>query len=203
MAGEWSNEWLYYQASRIVSGCAALVLLAVARNFLLADPRAPVQRERRSLVATGTMLLFFVGHYELIHHRLGLLPIGPRALAVGLTAVGLVLVVVGAVVNLLGRLSLAGNWSNQAVVYESQDLVTSGVYGYVRHPLYASLIWMFCGAALAFHNGAALLATLLVFLPAMHYRARLEEGLLAQRFPDYAAYSARTRRFLPWPRRAR
>jgi len=58
----------------------------------------------------------------------------------------------------------------------------SGIFGVVRHPLYASLIWMFCGAAIAYHNLAALGAALLIFLPAMVYRAKLEEAMLEALF---------------------
>ncbi len=202
MTGALTADSLFVVAGRVVSFCAAVVLLAVARNFALADRGATVTRERRSVVATGTMLAFFVAVYLIIHYRLGVVRLPDGLPAAATTLVGLLLVVAGCVVNLLGRFSLAGNWANQAVVYQQHALVTSGVYGWLRHPLYASLIWMFGGAALAFHNLAAMLATLVVYVPAMHYRAALEEALLAERFADYADYRARTGRFVPWRRSA-
>jgi protein-S-isoprenylcysteine O-methyltransferase Ste14 len=115
--------------------------------------------------------------------------------------VGTIAVVVGATVNVLGRHSLGRNWANQVTVYESQTLVTSGIFGWLRHPLYASLIWMFVGAALAYHNAAAMAAALLLFVPAMYYRSGQEEHLLSERFPEYAAYRARTGRFFPCRRK--
>ncbi len=101
-------------------------------------------------------------------------------------------------VRVSGRLRLGHNWADQVTVYREQTLVQTGVYGLVRHPLYASLIWMFVGGSLIFRNLAALAATLAVFVPAMAIRARQEEALLAMRFPEHEAY--RRRVGMLWPR---
>ena len=198
VADEQAIAWV---TSHVIAVCAVAILGAVALNFSLTSQPDAVSRERRSPVATGTMIGFFVLLSWLISHRVGHIRPSNLPLAWTLTGLGLTLVVAGTVVNLLGRLALGRNWANQATVYEHQTLVTSGVYRWLRHPLYASLIWLSVGCAVAWWNLAALAATLLVFLPAMHYRAGLEEALLAERFPDYAAYQAATGRFLP--RRAR
>lgn len=100
---------------------------------------------------------------------------------------GLGLVILGTVVNVAGRLALGKNWGNQVIIYDDHKLVTNGSYRFVRHPLYAGLIWMFAGAALVFQNWAALAGTILVFFPAMHYRAKQEEQALVAQFPEYVA----------------
>ena len=105
------------------------------------------------------------------------------------------LIVLGCGVNIAGRLNLGRNWANQVTIYEDQRLVTGVVYRLVRHPLYASLIWMFYGASLVYANVAAALANTLVFVPFMIYRARQEEKLLLKEFKDYAAYRARVGMF--------
>jgi protein-S-isoprenylcysteine O-methyltransferase Ste14 len=184
-------------ASAAVSICAAVVLLAVARSFVEARTAGPVARRRRSVVETGTMLLFLLAVWLLVRLRLGVVPVSSPFLRGALALVGVGPVVVGCVVNLAGRRHLGRNWANQVTVYRDQSMVTSGVFGYVRHPLYASLIWMFLGAALVYRNWAVLLATVFVFLPAMHYRAAQEEELLEQRFPRYAAYRRHVGRFFP------
>ncbi|MBI5830974.1 MAG: hypothetical protein HZB16_01515 [Armatimonadetes bacterium] len=184
--------------SRVIALCATAILGAVAANFALTSQPAAVRRERRSLVATGTMIGFFAALTWLVSHRVGVLVPGSASVAVAITTAGLALVVCGTVVNLLGRLALGRNWANQATVYEHQTLVRSGVYHWLRHPLYASLIWLSVGVSVAWWNVAALAATLLVFLPAMRHRAALEEALLAERFPEYADYRAVTGCF--WPR---
>jgi protein-S-isoprenylcysteine O-methyltransferase Ste14 len=76
-------------------------------------------------------------------------------------------------------------------------LVTHGVYRWLRHPLYASLVWMFTGAALLFLNPLALAANLGVFLPAMIYRGHQEEVALTGEFPAYAEYRRHTGMLVP------
>ena len=189
-------------APAVVAACTAAALLAVAVNFLFAPPRSTIRSERKSVVATGTMLGYFVLLYLLLRFQFGVvrLPLGMADLLLDL---GLVLMVAGTAVNVLGRVTLGGQWGDHVVLYQDHALVDTGVFRWVRHPLYASLIWMACGAALIFRNLAALLATLGVFLPAMVYRARQEESALSALFPGYAAYRRRTGMLVPrpWPRR--
>lgn len=197
----WPTPWstIVLGARLLVPVCAAVVLAAVAFNFMKARAAGPVDRVTRSPVATGTMLLFMLAAWALVRFRIGVVAI-PSGLVAALAAfAGAIAVVAGAVVNVVGRRDLGDNWADQVTVYRAQTLVTSGVFRIVRHPLYASLIWMFCGAAMAYHNWAALAATLGVFVPAMHFRAAQEERVLEERFPDYRAYCATVPRFIPTP----
>ena len=185
-------------APAVVALCTAAALLAVAVNFLSAPPPSTIRTEQKSVVATGTMLGYFVVLYLLLRFQLGVVPL-PTGLADLLLDLGLVLILAGTLVNILGRLALAGQWGNHVVLYKDHHLVDTGMFRWVRHPLYASLVWMACGAAFIFSNLAALLATLGVFLPAMVYRARQEETALLALFPGYAAYRRRTGMLVPWP----
>lgn len=186
---------LLFIASLIVTACAAVVLLAVLLNNLLGG--GTVQHQRRSPVATWSMLLFAAGYYLLIRFHVGMIAFPVYNMQLALTIVGLLLVVGGTAVNILGRLALGHNWANQVTIYEEQSLVTTGVYTLVRHPLYASLIWMFTGGALIYLNWAALLANFILFIPMMIYRARLEEAALAERFPEYTEYQQRVGMLFP------
>lgn len=81
---------------------------------------------------------------------------------------------------------------------ENAVLRTDGLYRWVRHPIYSGVL--FLGAGLAVDSGnplAALAFLLLVVL--LRYKAKLEEKLLRQRFPEYAEYASRTPAFLPRP----
>ena len=193
-----SLGWFLFIVEKLVVLCVAAVLAAVAWNFLRARLSGQVAERQRSPVATGTMLLFTFGVYLLIHNHIGVLQVQLEpAIIIPVMCLGLLLMVVGCIVNLLGRLRLGRNWANQVTVYEDQTLVTGGVFGVVRHPLYASLIWMFYGAGLIYLNYAALLATTVIFVPAMYFRAKQEEKLLAAQFPEYAAYRQRVGMFVP------
>lgn len=181
----------------IVILCVFATLTAVLINFLQAKQAAAVKRERRSIVATASMLGFFAGYYCLLRFRIGAVELLVAPLDRVTVAGGLLLIIAGTVVNILGRFALGGNWGDQIRIYRDHGLVTGGVYRLVRHPLYASLIWMACGGALIFQNPLALLANLAVFLPAMTYRGHQEETALTAEFPTYAAYRRTTGMFFP------
>ena len=111
--------------------------------------------------------------------------------------------VAGCAVNIAGRLYLGSNWANQVTLYHGQELVTEGAYRFVRHPLYASLIWMFYAASIVYVNWAAFAANTCIFVPFMYLRARQEEDLLLKEFAGYAEYRRRVGMFVPrWLRTA-
>jgi protein-S-isoprenylcysteine O-methyltransferase Ste14 len=176
--------------------CVAVVLAAAIWNHLSVRAAGRVAERVQSPIATASMLAFFALVVVLLNEHVGavVLPAGLRSAAM---LVGLALLVAGAVVNVAGRLQLGRNWADHVTIYRDQQLVQRGVYGLVRHPLYASLTWMFVGAALVFRNAAALGATLAIFLPATIIRARQEERLLAARYPEYADYCRRVGMLLP------
>jgi protein-S-isoprenylcysteine O-methyltransferase Ste14 len=82
------------------------------------------------------------------------------------------------------------------------ELVETGVYRFVRHPIYGGLILAAFGWAIA--QASVVAVALGVLLAAFLFvKSSREEAWLTQRFPAYEAYRARTRRFLPWPARSR
>jgi protein-S-isoprenylcysteine O-methyltransferase Ste14 len=103
------------------------------------------------------------------------------------------------VVILGARAALGASWSFAPKASEATGLATSGPYAWVRHPIYLGMILMFFGTAVAFANWLAVLLVLLLILPTLVWRARVEERLLAQVFGDqYAAYRLRTKMIVPY-----
>jgi protein-S-isoprenylcysteine O-methyltransferase Ste14 len=85
-----------------------------------------------------------------------------------------------------------------ALVFPGAPLVTSGPFGIVRHPLYLSVgLWAVAtGLALGSLSGTTVL--LVLYLAASAWRARLEDAVLAEAFPDaFPDYAARVPAFLP------
>ena len=106
--------------------------------------------------------------------------------------------------------ALAGNavaysavWQNQFAAptihdQAGQQVVESGVYGLIRHPLYAGNLMMFAGGALWLGSTAAALATV-AQLAATLWRIRMEEAYLRRTLPAYADYARRVRgRLIPF-----
>ena len=143
------------------------------------------------------MLLFFFGFYAIIRTGTGRIALEFSPLKVALMVAGALLVIAGGAVNVKGRVDLGKNWGNQIRIYGDHTFVTGGTYRLVRHPLYASLVWMFLGASLIYQNYLALLAALFIFIPFMRYRATQEEELLAKEFSAYAEYQKEVGMFFP------
>lgn len=110
---------------------------------------------------------------------------------------GVALFALGAVVGVWGVRSLGRSRTPNPTPKPDAELVQSGIYHRLRHPLYSSVILASLGWALLWQSAAALVASLALcgFLDA---KARLEERLLLERFPGYAAYRGRTWKFVPW-----
>jgi protein-S-isoprenylcysteine O-methyltransferase Ste14 len=103
----------------------------------------------------------------------------------------------GTAVNIAGRIELKGNWANHIKIYKNHSIVTNGVYSYVRHPLYSSIIFMLYGGSLIYFNWFSAVLVTFIFIPAMIYRARQEEQLLIKEFPVYEEYKRQVGLFFP------
>ena len=92
---------------------------------------------------------------------------------------------------------LGYRFSGLVAIQSGHTLVTSGVYGVIRHPSYLGLLVSSFGWALAFRSGVGILLTALL-IPTLVARIHAEERLLRAHFGDeYNAYCARTSRLLP------
>jgi protein-S-isoprenylcysteine O-methyltransferase Ste14 len=191
------EEYFYFAAGLVVTLSTFLTLLAVLIDFIEFQARGGVKRERKSVVATGTMMLFFFGFYSVIRFGAGRVPLAFSPLKAALMTAGALLVAAGCAVNIKGRFDLGKNWADQIKIYGDHTFISGGAYRFVRHPLYASLVWMFLGASLIYTNWLAFLANAFIFIPFMRHRALLEEELLAKEFPDYETYRSEVGMFFP------
>jgi len=125
---------------------------------------------------------------------------GPLRLAA--TAVGIVLITGGIVLAVRGAVDLDGALTPLPRPRDGAELVETGVYALVRHPIYSGLILAAFGWAIVRVSivAGALAVVLAAFL---RVKSEREETWLGQRFPAYAAYRARTPRLIPRPGRFR
>ncbi len=80
---------------------------------------------------------------------------------------------------------------------EHSRLITTGIYGLVRHPLYSSQLFLGAGWTIFTMSVSHLLFTGLGFL-FFSYKASREECWLTERHPDYTAYAKRVKKFIPF-----
>lgn len=93
---------------------------------------------------------------------------------------------------------LGRNWSPRLEVRHEQPLVTEGVFGHVRHPMYAAHCLWGLAQPLLLWNWIAGLSMLVTLLPLIVYRVPREERMLLEQFGDvYRAYMDCTGRLVP------
>jgi protein-S-isoprenylcysteine O-methyltransferase Ste14 len=110
---------------------------------------------------------------------------------------GVVLFAAGGGLRLWPVFVLGRRFSGLVAIQPGHTLVTSGVYGVIRHPSYLGLLVNALGWGLAFRSGVGLLLTALM-IPPLLARIRAEERLLRTEFgAAYGAYCARTSRLIP------
>src|SRR5258708_1280093 len=96
---------------------------------------------------------------------------------------GVVLFAVGGALRLWPVFVLCDRFSGLVALQPGHRLVTSGVYGVIRHPSYLGLIVNSLGWAFAFRSGVGVLLTVLL-IPPLAVRIRAEERLLRTQFGD-------------------
>jgi protein-S-isoprenylcysteine O-methyltransferase Ste14 len=112
--------------------------------------------------------------------------------------VGLAIIIVGWGVDYVANRTIGESWSPTIDKTKEQDLVTSGVYAVIRHPLYLSGLLILAGTNIYFGSSwswfGALLALIVILI-----RVPIEERRLVERFgQEYIAYQKRTKAILPW-----
>jgi protein-S-isoprenylcysteine O-methyltransferase Ste14 len=113
-----------------------------------------------------------------------------------LQIVGLPLLGVGAVVMLWGGRTLGPALTPFPSPRQAAHL-ERGPYRFVRHPIYGGVVAVVIGAALI--TGPLALVPALTSIPLLLFKARYEEGLLADADPGYGEYLGRVhKRFFPW-----
>jgi len=111
---------------------------------------------------------------------------------------GVVICVSGLFVTLWARRTLAGNWSSDVTFKQGHELVRTGPYRFVRHPIYTGLLIMSLGTAI--ENGR-LHCWLSIILTGIGFWIKLtqEERLLLRHFPDqYPAYRQQVKALVPF-----
>ena len=93
---------------------------------------------------------------------------------------------------------LGKQWRYQAALTEGHELIQSGPYRWVRHPIYASMLGMLLATGAARTWWPMFVAAIVVFLAGTEIRTRTEDRLLAERFREsFTEYRSRVRAYIP------
>jgi protein-S-isoprenylcysteine O-methyltransferase Ste14 len=114
-----------------------------------------------------------------------------------LGAIGAVVFASGIALAIWARVHLGRNWGMPMTQKAEPELVTSGAYRFVRHPIYSGLLAGVLGTALVTNLiGLIIVAVLVAYF---YYCASVEEKNLTATFPTaYPAYRTRTKMLIPF-----
>jgi len=111
---------------------------------------------------------------------------------------GILLEAGGLIVFARGHKDLAAYWSPSLEIRENHNLVTTGIYHFIRHPMYASQLLFVLAQMLLLQNWLAGPTGLLFFIPFYILRVRAEEKMMLDTFDDeYRVYMQNVGRILP------
>jgi protein-S-isoprenylcysteine O-methyltransferase Ste14 len=113
------------------------------------------------------------------------------------TLAGGLLGIAGLALAALGLVELRSSLTALPHPRDGAELVETGVYAHVRHPIYGGLVIGATGWSLLTASPAALLMTA-VLLAFFRLKSGREEAWLRERYVGYEAYAARTRRIIPY-----
>jgi protein-S-isoprenylcysteine O-methyltransferase Ste14 len=148
---------------------------------------------RFGIVAVALFLMAVAREYPGVFAGPRLVPHdeGISALAVGLCALG-----VG--IAIWARAVLGRNWSGNPTIKEGHELIRSGPYRFVRHPIYTGLLLAILGTCLR-GGRAADIAIFAVVVGISVVKLRIEESLMLEQFPEaYAEYRKQTKALVPY-----
>jgi protein-S-isoprenylcysteine O-methyltransferase Ste14 len=185
----------FFSHSALRALAAALFVIAGAAVFAGGNLSSGVREDRanRWVIAALALLGLLAAFLPAYTDRIGFWTLDGDTLR----WLGVVLFTAGSALRLWPVFVLGHRFSGLVAIQPGHTLVTSGVYGLIRHPSYLGLLVNSLGWGLAFRSGVGVLLAALM-IPPLLARIRAEERLLRTEFgAEYDAYRARTSRLIP------
>jgi protein-S-isoprenylcysteine O-methyltransferase Ste14 len=118
--------------------------------------------------------------------------------------IGVALLVAGLAFSVWARVHLGRNWSGSVTVKQDHELIRSGPYAWVRHPIYTGLLSALLGTVIVSGTVRAVIGFAII-TAALLRKLRIEEGFMRETFPGvYERYCAEVPALIPFtkPRRS-
>jgi protein-S-isoprenylcysteine O-methyltransferase Ste14 len=191
----WNGFWPFFSHPALIALVAALFALS-AVSFFAGGNLSPGIREERSnrwVVAVFGVIGLLNAYLPAYTDRQKLWTIDGDMIR----WLGVALFAAGGALRIWPVFVLGNRFSGLVAIQPGHTLVTSGVYGIIRHPSYLGLLINSLGWSLAFRSGVGVLLTVML-IPPLLARIEAEEKLLRSEFgDDYNAYRSRTWRLIP------
>lgn len=188
--------WPFLAHPAAIALAAFCYLAAFAAMYTAGNISSGVKEDRgnRWVLPVFGALSLAIGVLPALSDRLGFWVIGSEAVR----WVGFALFAVGCVLRIWPVFVLGRRFSGLVAIQSGHELMTDGVYRYIRNPSYLGMVLTVIGWALVFRSIVGLLLALSLLIPLIP-RMHAEERLLGEEFgEEYASYKARTWRLVPW-----
>ncbi len=183
----------------VLAGVAAFVFLAVTEKTLNALGFCQPKANKREELSFCLVILPWYGAVVFsLFDAIGLhwTTVGPDLSTA--RYLGVPFLVVGIAARIAARLTLGKQFCGHVQTTERHELVTSGIYAFIRHPAYLGYLSLLIGFPLCFGSTAGLVIGALFGTPALVYRIRVEEAALLRWFgEEYRRYMQMTSRLIP------
>jgi protein-S-isoprenylcysteine O-methyltransferase Ste14 len=146
------------------------------------------------------LVALIIGYSLVFTSRLSYGVLGERFIATTLTValVGTGITFVGIATAIWARLILGRNWSSNVDIKAGHELIRSGPYAAVRHPIYSGILQALAGTGLVIGQWRCV-AGFVIVLAVYAWKARSEEAKLAAQFGDaWTEHMKRTGFLVPW-----
>ncbi|MDD4801382.1 MAG: isoprenylcysteine carboxylmethyltransferase family protein [Syntrophomonas sp.] len=111
---------------------------------------------------------------------------------------GFIFFIISCLIRWWGFKSIGKFFNRRVAIYENHQLVITGAYQRIRHPLYLGSLFSFLAIPMVFNSWGAMLLMIFTAIPALVYRIYVEEELLNSYFgEDYKKYSQKTKKMIP------
>lgn len=188
----WFEGWLLIGILFVPMFLAGLVMMAKSPELLQKRLNAKEEQgEQKQVIALSGLMFLAAFVLAGLSFRFGWLPL-PR----GVSYAGATVFLLG--YGLYAEVLRENAWLSRTIeVQEQQQVVSTGLYGIVRHPMYAATVLLFLAMPLVLRSLPSFLV-MLGYLPIIAKRIRNEEAVLEQGLQGYAAYKQRVKyRLLP------
>ena len=112
--------------------------------------------------------------------------------------IGAAVTVTGLLFAVWARQHLASNWSSEVTIKQGHELITTGPYALVRHPIYTGILAGFLGTAIALSQVRGVISFVLIFVMLWAKLRREEEWMRSQFGKTYATYAHQTAALVPY-----
>jgi protein-S-isoprenylcysteine O-methyltransferase Ste14 len=186
----------FFSYAPLVAAAVVTIALGFAALFSEGHVGSGVREDRsnRWVIAVLTALGLIDAYLPAYTDRINFLTIGGDAVR----WLGFLLYTVGGVLRIAPVFVLGRRFSGLVAIQPGHRLLTTGLYGVIRHPSYLGLFVLTLGWGLTFRSGVGVIIAVLMLI-VLFARIKSEERLLSETFgAKYEAYRTRTWRLVPY-----